>query len=1611
VSNEEKLLQYLKRTLADLREARRCLDEAARKPDDEAIAVVGMACRYPGGVTTPEELWRLVADGVDAVSEFPADRGWDVAAVYDPVPGAVGTTYSKEGGFLRAAAGFDAPFFGISPNEALTMDAQQRLFLEVCWEAVERAGIDPASLRGSRTGVFAGLMYHDYALGQGPGTTSAGSMVSGRVAYTLGLEGAAVTIDTACSSSLVTLHLASQALGRGDCTLALAGGVTVMSTPDMFVYFSNQRGLARDGRCKSFAASADGVGISEGAGVLLLERLSDAKRKGHPVLAVVKGSAVNQDGASSGFTAPNGPAQQRVIRQALASARLAPHEIDLVEGHGTGTSLGDPIEAHALLATYGQDRPAEQPLWLGSLKSNIGHAQAASGVAGVIKTVLAMRHGVMPRTLHADTPSSQVDWSAGAVKLLTAARPWPPGSHPRRVGVSSFGLSGTNAHVILEEPPDPEPRAQVPAVPVPWLLSARTPQALAAHATRLARFVRQEPDLDPADLAFTLATARTCFEHRAAVVSAERQDLLAGLEAVAGGQSLTGTEVLAGQLTHSGTRLAMVLTGQGAQRPGMGRGLAAAYPMFREALDEVLGSLDERVREVMWDADAAELERTEFAQPALFAFQVALYRLLASWGVQADILIGHSVGELAAAHIAGVLTLEDACALVSARARLMQSLPAGGAMAAVDAVEDEVAPYLTAEVGVAAVNSPRSLVVSGSAAAVAAITGHFRARGRHTTPLKVSHAFHSPLMQPMLADFWAVAETLTYHEPTIPIISTLTGGPVAALDAEYWARQILSPVQFARAIQHSCEAPAATSYLELCPNATLIPHIVTCLQPDATATTVPAILLARHGSQDRHAADPVQSEPVALTTALAHLHCVGVRVDWAAYFTRPETDGESRMPRLVELPTYPFERQRYWANALPLGGGVKAAGLEEAEHPLLGAALEVPETGQLMLTGSLPAGARPWVLAGEAATDDTEVLPEGAFADLALYSARRAGCPTVTELLVEAPLVLPQRGTIAIRIVVDAPDDSGDRGIGVYARHGLGADDEGTWTRHAVGRLSVQCLAPPDGLTDWPPRGAARVEAPDAPELIAAAWSAGDEVFAELAPIEYQGSFGVHPAQLDSVLGLWRAGRADDSPVVHSWTGMALHEARGAAAWVRLAPQGDGFSVTLADPDGDVVFSAWAVRARPVPPELHRGPRRAGALYRLDWIPALTGEAADCMEVGGDRYPDLAALSAAIESGAPAPQYALVACPTSSDASEAMLEALDIARAHLAAESLRTTTMVLTTTRGAAPTSDEVPDAPQAAVWGLMRAVQAEHPGRFALADLDGSEEARRILPKALTADEPELAIRSDAVLCPRMAQVSESPSAGWDLPSDGTVLITGGTRGVGALLARHLVTAKGVRHLVLTGTAGGQVPELDADVTVAECDPADRASLEKVLAAIPEAHPLVAVVHAEMATAPGLVDSLTPGHFAALKPVIDGAWNLHELTGGQELTAFVLVSTSTGLFHGIGQAGLAGASTYLDALAAARHSMGLPATCLGYGPWITADDAYRRRMSRLGVPALEPDEGLELFDRALASGQAALTAVRFDRQVLRAQVEDLPPVMRGLVRPKALRGGRAAGG
>ncbi|MEH0846339.1 SDR family NAD(P)-dependent oxidoreductase, partial [Micromonospora sp. CPCC 205711] len=1330
--------------------------------DDDPIAIVGMACRYPGDVRNPDDLWRLVADGTDAVTGFPTDRGWDITRLYDPEPGKEGRTYTRSGGFLYDAADFDPAFFGISPNEALRMDPQQRLLLESAWEAFERAGIDPGTLRGSATGVFAGVMYHDYALGNEAATTSGGSLISGRIAYTLGLEGPALTVDTACSSSLVAMHLAAQALRSGECSLALAGGVAVMSRPDMFLDFSRQRGLAPDGRCKSFAAAADGAGWSEGTGMLLLERLSDARRNGHRVLALVRGSAVNSDGASNGITAPNGPSQQRVIRQALANAGLVPSDVDTVEAHGTGTTLGDPIEAQALLATYGQDRLADRPLWLGSIKSNMGHAQAAAGVAGVIKMVQAMRHGVLPPTLHVDEPSRQVDWSAGAVELLTEAREWPETGRPRRAGVSSFGISGTNVHVILEQATDSPAgdRSAPPAPVLPWVLSAKTPAALAEQAGNLRAHLDAHPELDARDVAYSLAVGRAAFPHRAVAVGVDREALLASLTDLAPTRTGTGAT-------------AALFTGQGAQRLGMGRELYDAYPVFAAAFDAVLagfglagddrdpdlaGGPDAGLRDVLWGDDADALHATGNAQPALFAFEVALFRLLESWGIRPDFVAGHSIGELAAAHVAGVFSLDDACKLVTARGSLMQALPAGGVMVAVQATEAEVRPLLIDGVDIAAVNGRTSVVVSGVEAAVEAVVAGLGER--KTTRLRVSHAFHSPLMEPMLDGFREVAGSLAYAAPSIPVVSTLTGRLAEAdelTDPDYWVRHVRHAVRFADAVT-TLEAAGVTRFVEVGPDAVLAGLAV-------QAVTGEQVTIATQ-RRDR-------DEAATLAAAAGRLWATGVPVDLAAWCPSG---------RRVELPTYPFQRERFWVHSAASVASASALGLEASEHPLLTAVVPLPDSDGVLLTGRLSLDAQPWL--ADHAVHGTVLLPGTGLVELALRAGDEVGCDTVEELTLQAPLILPGSGGVAVQVVVGAADDTGGRTVAIWSR---GDQPDAASTLHAEGLLIAAPAGPTDDLGQWPPAGATAVDIADAYPYLAdggygygpafqglrAAWRRGDELFAEVSlpeqPAQDAGRFGLHPALLDAAMhvSLVDAGeRSEEGTVLpFAWGGVTLHAAGAAQLRVRMAPDGpQRTSLVVADPTGSPVLTVRSLTSRPVSAGQLTATKQ-DSLFRVDWTPvtlATTGRPDD----------------ATVHTVEPGSDVAAVHRITG--------EALLALQSWLARDE-ETAPRLLVLTRGAiALPGEDVTDLAGAAVWGLVRSAQLEHPGRIVLADVDTDAPDTAAL---LAADEPQLAIRGDAAYVPRLARAATTDADGAaPFDSDSTVLVTGAGGMLGRLVSRHLV-------------------------------------------------------------------------------------------------------------------------------------------------------------------------------------------------------------------------------
>ncbi|MGB6206797.1 beta-ketoacyl synthase N-terminal-like domain-containing protein, partial [Mycobacterium sp.] len=1304
------LASYMRAELAGVpQEVKQTQTSAVRASGNDTIVIVGMSCRYPGGVDSPAALWDMLVEGRDVLTEFPNDRGWDLPGLYNPDPDVVGASYTRTGGFVDGVADFDPAFFGITPTEALAMDPQQRLFLELSWEALERAGIEPVGLRGSATGVFAGVYTQGYGLGSAATpegfrlTGQSSSVASGRVSYALGLEGPAVSVDTACSSSLVALHMAVQSLRSGECDLALAGGVTVNATPDIFVEFSRMRGVSVDGRCKAYAGAADGTGFSEGGGMLVVERLSDAQRLGHPVLAVVRGSAVNQDGASNGLTAPNGPSQQRVVRAALANAGLSAADVDVVEGHGTGTTLGDPIEAQALLATYGQNR--SQPLWLGSIKSNMGHTQAAAGVAGVIKMVQAMRHELLPATLHVDEPSPHVDWSAGAVSLLTEAQPWPADAHLRRAGVSSFGISGTNAHVIIEAAPAVEaveavePAAEPPIVP--WVISAKSAASLSKQATRLSEFLGAREQLDAVDVSWSLA-GRSTFEHRAVVLGADRQELLSSLAELADG--LPGAAVIQGHAAAPG-KTVFVFPGQGAQWLGMGMGLHAAYPVFTEAFNTVVGELDRHLlrplREVIWGHDENLLNTTEFAQPALFAVEVALYRLLESWGMRPDFLMGHSVGELTAAHVAGALSLENAAVLVVARGRFMQALPDGGAMMAVQAGEDEVRPLLTDGVSIAAVNGPSSVVVSGDEDAVTAIADRLREQGRRVHKLAVSHAFHSPLMEPMIAEFKAAAKGLAVNAPSIPVISNVTG-QLAGDDfgsADYWTRHIRSAVRFADSIRFANSA-GASRFLEVGPGGGLTASIEESLA-DADIVSVPVL------RKDR-------PEPASLMTGLAQAFVSGVGVDW-----RAALPGAG----LVELPTYAFERRRFWLSGDGAAGDAAGLGLTASEHALLGAVVELPSSGGVVLTGRLSAASQAWL--ADHAVGGVVVFPGAGFVELAIRAGDEVGCPVVDELMLAAPLVIPATGSVAVQVVVGGADEEGGRSVSVFSRH----DEHSGWTLHAEGMVRPGTIDPAGPGTDmsvWPPVGAKPVDIDGLYHRLAARgygygpafqgltamWRRGDEVFADVSLPADAGvspaGFGVHPAVLDAALhavivATDKDDRGNDGVLVpFSWQGVSLHAAGAAAVRARIAPSGpSSVSVELADGLGLPVLSVASMVARPVTQQQlmaavsGSGPDR---IFEVIWAPAST--ATQTETPSHDVFESVAA-----EEDPLAATY------------RRTHEVLAALQSWLAEHD---SGMLVVATRGAvALPGEDVTDLAGAAVWGLVRSAQTEHPGRIVLVDSD----------------------------------------------------------------------------------------------------------------------------------------------------------------------------------------------------------------------------------------------------------------------------------------------------
>jgi acyl transferase domain-containing protein/NADPH:quinone reductase-like Zn-dependent oxidoreductase/acyl carrier protein len=1369
----------------------------------EPIAIVGMSCRYPGGVRGPADLWELVIRGEDAVSDFPTDRDWPLERLYDPDPDHPRTCYTRHGGFIYDVAEFDAPFFSISPREARAMDPQQRLLLEGAWEALEHAAIVPDTLHGTRTGVFVGVTSSAYGvyLNVPPeleghmlsGTTT--SVASGRIAYTFGFEGPAVSVDTACSSSLVALHLACQSLRDGECPLALAGGVTVLVTPALFIAFSRHRAGSPDGRCKSFAASADGVGWGEGMGLLVLERLADAHRNGHRIHAVIEGSATGQDGASAWLSAPKESSQEDVIRKALENGRIAAPDVDAVEAHGTGTVLGDPIEARALLGTYGGERH-DEPLRLGSIKSNIGHTVAAAGVAGVIKMVLAMQHGLLPRTLHLDAPTPHVDWSGGDVRLLAEHEPWPRGNRPRRAGVSSFGISGTNAHVIIGEPPGPiavqaPPQVRAPGrlATLPILLSGKSEQALIGQAERLHAYLQARPNVVPLDLAASCANTRTHFEHRAVVLGQDSQALMAGLDALQSAQH--APNVVRG--TAKGGKVAFLFSGQGTQRPGMGRELYPAFPAFADALDAVCSEFDEHVgrslRELLFASEdeqsTSTLDATDVAQPALFALEVALFHLLGSLGVKPDLLIGHSIGELTAMHVAGMLSLHDAAMLVAARGRLMAALPRGGAMLSVEASEQEIAPTIrefAESVSIAAINGPTATVVSGDEAAIGALERAWRGRGRRVKRLRVSHAFHSPLIEPMLAEFASVASELKFAVPEIPIISNVSGELAAGelCSPGYWVTHVRAPVRFAAGVA-ALQRASATRFLELGPDASLCAMTSHCLTADGRPHVLVAPALRAH-----------RSEPDSLIALLAAAHAHGVEVGWRELFA-------GRGSRVVELPTYAFQRRRYW---LGDSGGMSDAGSlgqETSEHPLLGAKVSLASDDSWLFTGRLSLHDQRWL--NDHAVLDTVLFPATGFIELALCVGAELDAETIEELTFEMPLILSEEHAAQLQVLASEADEKGRRRLAIYSRPQRVADDEqAPWTRHASGTVTPSEIQGADieGVADaaWPPAGATPLETASlyarlaetgyeygpAFQALQAAWRLGDEAVGEVALGPEQAreaaSYNVHPALLDSALHVALEAVLAAQPnhlVVPFCVRGVRAQVRGASSVrVRLSAVGEGALrlVGVDDADAEVV-TIESLTTRSIDASRLRGDGGLvhDSLFTIAWtplrLPASTDGQCRCVSLGeldlagvSERYTDLAELAQAIDAGAPAPDAVCVeAVPgahggaVAARSRVAVQQVLTLLQEWISDHRLGSAKLALVTHGAVAINDREIPDLAASSVLGLVRSAQSEHPGRFMLLDAELGEYDEVDWPAVLADGEAQLALRAHGIYAPRLVR------------------------------------------------------------------------------------------------------------------------------------------------------------------------------------------------------------------------------------------------------------------
>ncbi len=1341
----------------------------------EPIAILGMACRFPGGVNSPDDLWQLLSEERDTASKFPTDRGWNLDALFGPDPDAPGATHVRAGSFVDDVGDFDAAFFGIGPREARAMDPQQRLLLEVTWEALERARINPISLHGSDTGVFVGLASQEYGprgyddkegLAGYLATGIPSCIASGRIAYTLGLYGPAVTVETGCSSALVSVHLAMQSLRSGECDVAVAGGANVMCSPSVFIGLGRQGALSADGRSKPFAASADGFGAAEGAGVLVLARLSRARSSGYPVLALIRGSAVGQDGATDVLSAPSGSAQQRVIHRALLDAGLCPGDVDVVEAHGTGTRIGDPIEAGALQATYGKAHSAARPLLVGSVKSNVGHTQYAAGVAGVIKIVDSMRNGVVPATLHLDSPTPQVDWSSGTIEVVGSARPWPDQTgRPRRAGVSSFGLSGTNAHVIIEQAP-PEsaavtPTRQPPPV-TPWVLSAKSASALAEQAARLGRFVEQQQDGDPNDVAYSLVASRALFDHRAVVVGAGRDELTCGLRAIASGAP--APNVVTGKVAATGGTV-FVFPGQGSQWTGMAVELLETAPAFADEMRRCDAAFAEFVDWSLLDVvragvDSGSLGRVDVVQPVLFAVMVSLTAQWRALGVHPDAVLGHSQGEIAAAHVAGALSLRDAAKVVTLRSKAIRAIAGNGGMVSIPRPIQQVHVLIepwNQSISVAAHNGPSSTVVTGNVAALDELMAVCERDELSVTRIPVDYASHSAHVEELRETLRELLSGLQPKTCEITFISSVTGAELdtKVLDTDYWFANLRQPVLFEQAIRWSSEH-GYRFFVESSPHPVLTAGIQESLEDADEGHSVVGTLRRNEGGMRRF----------LLSAAEAHVH--GRSPNWRCMF-------DDSGARCVDLPTYAFQRKRYW---MDLGSGsvdASSLGVSAAEHPLLGAVVAQADSDEIILTSRLSLTSHPWL--ADHKVHGMVLVPGAAMVELALYAGDRAGCPRVDQLILHAPLIVGEHGRVAVQVVVGGWRESGDRRVRVYSRLDDGVDR--AWTQHAEGVL-VPTLDPVtvDEMDQWPPEGAEPIDVSGAyPGLatsgyeygpafrgLRSVWRRGAEVFVEAALPEQvkadAGRFALHPVLLDAIFhGIAAGGVLAGTELTRlpfEWEGVSLHAVGASRLRARIALVGDDtVAVTLMDGCGALVGRIDSLALLGISrSRLLMSAVADDAVYGLDWVtlpPSKESRSGPSLGAGTDsiavfRCPTTVSEGAALPDGV----------------RRTLAQVLSWTQNWLSSEPHDDDARMVVLTRGAiaVDSSEDVTDLGQAAVWGLLRSAQAENPGRIVLADIDEWGSADVAVAEIVRRDESQLAFRSGAVLAPRLVCTERTDGA-----------------------------------------------------------------------------------------------------------------------------------------------------------------------------------------------------------------------------------------------------------